>query len=96
LFNDAGNLVAQSHRQRANGRETCPVVCVRMAYAGGADTYEHIPFSNNGKGDFLHLQRLSHFYQADGFHFATSMPHLKNLSVQKHQVCYFPYLFFDT
>jgi hypothetical protein len=67
-----------------------------MADACGADTHQHIPFSNDGNGYFLHLQRFSNFYQADGFHLATSMPHLKNLSVQKHQVCHFPYLFFDS
>jgi hypothetical protein len=49
-----------------------------MANAGGVDTHEHIPFSYDGKGQFLHLERFFNFDKADGFHSVISMP-LKNL-----------------
>jgi hypothetical protein len=80
LFNDASNLMAQGHRQGSHRSGAGPIVSIGVANTGRANSYENIVISGGWSGNLPHLQRLSHFNKADGFHSAISRPHLKNLS----------------
>ena len=68
VFNDARNLVTQGQWQRMYRRPARPVVGVRVADSGCADTKQHFQGPRRGYRHVAQLQRFSRLDQTDSSH----------------------------
>jgi hypothetical protein len=68
FFNDPGDLVTQSQRQRVHARYARAIVRIGMTNAGSLNPNQDIHFVHGWDGDMTQLERFPGLNQANRFH----------------------------